>query len=102
MSPTIAAFLAVTYGYVYYVMARGLIGRIMDVDPEYAGRWTRPTWHARAGNSFAILQILMTMSLPKPAYPTPLKWRLWIARIMLWLWPFVLLAVLVLPGAGTR
>ncbi|KLD73673.1 hypothetical protein Y886_36755 [Xanthomonas hyacinthi DSM 19077] len=88
--------LAVGYGFVYVIIARSTISRVMDADPAYKGRWPRPTWLADARNAFAVLHIMINMNLPKPDYPRSLQWRIWVARVMLWLWPFVLVAVLVL------
>lgn len=88
--------LAVVYGYIYALLARGTVSRVMDADPSYEGRWSRPTWVANGRNAVAVLYIMFNMNLPKPEYPQSLRRRIWAARVMLWLSPFVLLAVLVL------
>jgi len=103
MSAAQLMFLAVGYGFIYSLLARSTISRVMDADPSYRGRWPRPTWLASARNSGAAIHIMINMNLPKPGYPASLQWRIWIARVMLWLWPFVIVAVLVLgssPGQG--
>ena len=88
-------FLAVGYAYIQYFLARGAISRVMDADPSFAGRWPRPGWLANPRNSAAILYIMFNMNLPKDDYPGSLQLRIWVARVMLWLWPFVILAVLI-------
>jgi hypothetical protein len=88
------SLMAVGYAFVFYYVARGCIARIMDVDPEFHGRWERPSFGANPRNSLAILYILFNMNLPKESYPESLQWRIWTARVMLWLWPFVLFAAL--------
>ncbi|MDF3982196.1 hypothetical protein P3W24_09020 [Luteibacter sp. PPL201] len=94
MTPAQSLLIAVIYGAIYYVLARGAVGRVMDVDDAYKGRWTRPGLGANPTNSFAIVHIIFNMNLPKASYPAPLKLRIWTARVMLWLWPFVLLGAL--------
>lgn len=94
MSTSLLMFLAVAYGLLYSYLARGSISRIMDVDPSFRGRWARPTWLASSKNAGAVLYIIFNMNLPKAEYPGPLQWRIWIARVMLWLWPVVILLVL--------
>jgi len=89
------SLLAVGYAFIQYFLARGTVSRIMEVDPSYAGRWAKPDWFASGGNSAAVLYIMFNMNLPKPDYPGPLQARIWVARVMLWLWPFVIVAVLV-------
>lgn len=94
MSAAQLGFLAVAYGLVYTVLARGAISRIMDVDPSYKGRWPRPSWFGSQGTSGAVFYIMFNMNLPKEEYPESLQWRIWIARVMLWLWPVVIFLVL--------
>jgi hypothetical protein len=67
----------------------------MEADPAYAGRWAKPSWLASGRNSGAILYIMFNMNLPKDDYPGSLQLRIWVARVMLWLWPFVIVAVLI-------
>jgi hypothetical protein len=88
---------AFSYGWIYLLLARGLIGRVMDEDPEYAGKWRRPGVLANPNNSLVILHILFAMQLPKPAYSPGLARRIWIARVMLWFWPLVLAALVFFP-----
>jgi len=90
MNPAESLLVAVLYGYVFYFLARGTVTRLMDIDEEYRDRWSRPGWSANSSNSFAILHIMFNMNLPKSAHPTSLRRRIWIARVMMWLWPFVL------------
>lgn len=94
MSAAQLGCLAVGYAFVYTFLARGTISRIMDVDPAYKGRWPRPTWFAYSGSTWAVMYIMFNMNLPKAEYPEPLQWRIWTARVMLWLWPFVIFLVL--------
>jgi len=94
MTPAESLLIAVVYGGVYYSLARGAVSRVMDVDGEYRGRWARPGLGANAANSFAIIYIMFNMNLPRPNYPQSLRLRIWTARVMLWLWPFVLFAAL--------
>lgn len=94
MSPAQSLLIAVIYGAVYYVLARGAVGRLMDVDADYRGRWSRPGIGANSANSFAILHIMFNMNLPRANHPRSLQVRIWTARVMLWLWPFVLFAAL--------
>jgi hypothetical protein len=89
------SLLAVGYAFIQYFLARGTISRIMEAGPSYAGRWAKPGWFASAGNCVAILHIMLNMNLPKSDYPGALQLRIWIARVMLWLWPFVIVAVLI-------
>lgn len=89
------SLLAVGYAFIQYFLARGTVSRIMEADPSYAGRWAKPGWFASAGNSAAILHIMLNMNLPKSDYPGALQLRIWIARVMLWLWPFLIVAVLI-------
>lgn len=94
MTPAESLLIAVGYGGVYYFLARGTVSRLMNVDPNYRGRWLRPGFAANPANSFAILHIMFNMNLPRSNHPRPLRLRIWTARVMLWLWPFVLFAVL--------
>jgi len=89
------SLLAVGYAFIQYFLARGTISRIMEVDPAFAGRWAKPGWLASGGSSAAVLYIMFNMNLPKSDYPGPLQARIWVARVMLWLWPFVIVAVLI-------
>ena len=65
MSPAQLLLIPVVYGAVYYVLARGAVGRLMDVDADYRGRWSRPGVGADPENSFAILHIMFNMNLPR-------------------------------------
>lgn len=94
MTAAETSLIAVAYGLVYYTLARGSIPRIMDADPEYRDRWKRPSFGANAKNSLAILSIMFNMNLPKESYPASLWWRIWTARVMLWLWPVVMFLAL--------
>lgn len=97
MSLNLVMAFAFVYGLTYQALARGLIGRVMDADPEYRGRWRKPGFYAHPGTSLAVLHILFSMDLPKPSYPRRLRWQIWVSRIMLWLWPLVLFALLAVP-----
>lgn len=94
MPATQLSLLAVVYGFIQYFLARGAISRIMEADPSYAGRWPKPGFLASARNSGAILYIMFNMNLPKDNYPGSLQLRIWVARVMLWLWPVVVFLVL--------
>lgn len=89
------SLLVVGYAFIQYFLARGAVSRIMVADPLYAGRWAKPGWFASGGSSAAILYIMFNMNLPKDEYPGSLQARIWVARVMLWLWPFVIVAVLI-------
>jgi hypothetical protein len=47
-------------------------------------------------DSTAIIYIMLNMNLPKAEYPGSLQWRIWVARVMLWLWPVVIFLMLFL------
>lgn len=95
--------LAVLYGYIYAFLARGTVSRVMDADPSYRERWPRPTWIASGRSALAVLHVMFNMNLPRSGYPRSLQWRIWVARVMLWLSPFVLLAVLFFsPHGGAK
>ncbi|MGF6494147.1 hypothetical protein ABIE56_002338 [Luteibacter sp. 621] len=94
MTAAETSLMAVAYGLVYYALARGSISRIMDTDPELRNRWQRPSFGGDAKNSLAILWIMFNMNLPKDSYPASLWWRIWSARVMLWLWPLVMFLAL--------
>lgn len=94
MSVAELGLIAVAYAYFYHFLARGAISRVLAVDSSYSGRWAAPTIWANPKNSLAILHIMFNMNLPRESYPTTLKWRIWVARVMLWMWTFVVLAVL--------
>jgi hypothetical protein len=68
----------------------------MDADPEFNGRWKRPSWLVSSRDSTAIIYIMLNMNLPKAEYPGSLQWRIWVARVMLWLWPVVIFLMLFL------
>jgi hypothetical protein len=88
------SLVAVIYVFVQYFLARGAISRIMEADSSYAGRWAKPTFLASGRNSGAILYIMFNMNLPKDNYPGSLQLRIWVARVMLWLWPVVIFLIL--------
>jgi hypothetical protein len=94
MSAAQLGFLAVAYGLIYSVLARGSISRIMEVDPAFKGRWTKPSWFGSGRTSGAVIYIMFNMNLPKEEYPGSLQLRIWTARVMLWLWPVVIFLVL--------
>jgi hypothetical protein len=96
MSAAQLGFLAIGYGLIYYFLARGTVSQVMDVDPEFNGRWRRPCWWVSSRDSTAITHIMLNMNLPKAGYPGSLQWRIWIARVMLWLWPVVIFLMLFL------
>lgn len=93
MSVNVIGLLAALYGVVYLILASGSISRIIAVDPAYKERWgdVKSSW--RRPGSFAVLYVMFNMNLPKAEYPESLQWRIWIARIMLWLWPVVMVLV---------
>lgn len=93
MSAAQLGLLAVGYAFVYSFLARGAVSRIMDVDPAYKGRWP-PSWFGYGVNAGGVLYVMFNMNLPKAEYPESLQWRIWIARVMLWLWPVVIYLVL--------
>jgi hypothetical protein len=41
----------------------------MDADPEFNGRWKRPSWLVSSRDSTAIIYIMLNMNLPKAEYP---------------------------------
>ncbi|MGY3230954.1 hypothetical protein ACVWWJ_002438 [Luteibacter sp. HA06] len=94
MSAAELGLLAVAYGLVYSLLARGAIPRIMEVDPSYKGRWPKPSLFNSTRTSGAVVYVMFNMNLPKDDYPGPLQLRIWTARVMLWLWPFVIFLVL--------
>ena len=96
MSAAQLTFLAIGYGLIYYFLARGTVSRVMDTDPDFNGRWWRPSWWVSSRDSTAIIHIMLNMNLPKAGYPGSLQWRIWIARVMLWLWPVVIFLMLFL------
>lgn len=94
MSAAQVSLLGVAYAFIYAFLARGAIPRIMEVDPSYRGRWQKPSWFGSGGTSGAVFYIMFNLNLPKEEYPESLQWRIWIARVMLWLWPVVIFLVL--------
>jgi len=78
--------LMVIYVAIYYFNARRVLSSIAEFDKEYA-----KSLGFKGGigmrNSIAIGKILFDSSLPKPGYPTGLRFRLKFTRLMLFLSP---------------
>ena len=95
MDAKVVITLLCIYGGVYYVLARRVLGKIKEVDSDYFDYLGA---RARIGmsNSVAIMKMLADESIPKKFYPRELVRYILITRIMLGLYPLLLLSVIFL------
>lgn len=93
MSANVAFSIGVVYTFVCYFAARRTLFDLKNVDPNYF-EYLGASDGVNGRNSAAIIQMMFDDGVPKKFYPEPLRRRFLMVRVMLALWPLVLIAAL--------
>jgi len=89
---------AAGYTFLNAFLAWSTLSRIRAVDPVFRLNFPVPRFTQRYGGLAIALIVLLNLNLPRGDYPDALQWRIWIARIMMWLWPFLICLLLLLSN----
>jgi hypothetical protein len=90
MNANIVIGAAAIYTMIYNFAARRVLFDLKKVDPDYF-EYLGASDGISGGNSVAIIKMIFDEDVPKRFYPDPLRKRFVIVRVMLALWPFVLI-----------